>query len=291
CAKVSSPQLADYAFLADYARLKNKNHNVIMFYLLCFKNTLGQLSLNSTTEIGEKPVFRSFSLQTFIPSDPGHILLRLAFFTAEGSDIEFYLQNSPDTAPRQIVSGQESADSSIAVTDINDDGIADIILSHKQAEDGIGYETTMRWYRFNGKTYALFKTTSIVRNLKNFLGNIKTMLSGGQISRFVTYAVEPQSLKALRKKGSSDSRIALRALNMDSLVSQSGLSVYNFMKRIKELVFPDILENPFISKSSLGRRFKLTFKIIDTDNIPFISESLLYLNKNPFGPHQFFFNP
>jgi hypothetical protein len=291
CVKTSSPEMADYAVLANYARLKNKPQAMARFYLACFKNVAGTLVPTAQTDLGEKPVFRSFTLSSFSTAQSGYTLIRIEFYTTEGSEIELFLVGNVDLVPVHIATAAETMASSLDISDIDDDTIFDIVISRKQAEDAVGYETIMRWYRFNGEKYTLYGTFAVVQRLQTFLQTIKKYMLKGQVSSLVSYAVSPSAAGALREKGSSDSRIAARALGLMPVVSQSGLSTYNFFKGIKEIVFPDIIENPFIHKNSLGLYFKLTFKIIDTHDVAYISEIPVYLNKNPFGAHPFLIYP
>ncbi len=291
CVQTSAPELADYAVLANYARLKNQALAAVRFSLVCFKNTTGTLVPACRTNLGEKTVFRAFTLQPFSSSQTGYTLLRVEFYTNQGSEIELFLVNSIDLVPVHIVTASETLTSSLDISDIDGDTVYDIVLSHTQAEDAVGYETTLRWYRFNGAVYKLYKTFAVLKNLRMFLQTVKKYMLKGQISSLVSYAVNPSAAGALRNKGVSDSRIAARAFGLIPVVSQSGLGAYNFFKQIKEIVFPDIIESPFTHKNSLGRYFKLTFKVIDAHDTAYISEVPVYLNKNPFGPHPFLIYP
>jgi hypothetical protein len=291
CVETRYSAYADFAFLANYARLKNEKPKIFPFYLLTFKNNQGKLSLANKTLIGDKSVLKSLELRPFYKIDPSFLLCKVEFYTREGSEGELLVISGPEMIPVHNLTTQETYTSSSAIIDIDNDAIIDIITSKKQAEDGIGYETIMNWYRFNGQNFALFQKTSILRNLKSFFLNIKKFVLRKEMTNFVNYALTPAALDKLKENGLSNYQIAIKALNLNQLLKQSTSSASSFINRIKDIVFPNIYENPFSYHNENGYYFKLTYKIIDVNDVPYILETLIYLNQNPFDQRQFVFYP
>ena len=56
---------------------------------------------------------------------------------------------------------------------------------------------------------------------------------------------------------------------------------------MQEIVFPQILENPFTVEDERGTHFRLGFRWVSSDGVPLVSETNLYLLAYPFGDRQF----
>jgi hypothetical protein len=177
------------------------------------------------------------------------------------------------------------------VEDINADGLIDIILFERGMEEGIGYETFLTWKKWNGKSFIDYKTSNIVRNLNEFLLEIKDLCLGGDVSALISFSFDPEERKRLEKMGLSEQEILFRFLGLSKYFGSGKLPAFNILEDINDIIFPEILDNPFYLRDDKGFYVKLSFRIIYTDGVSLIPEVLIYMLKNPFEKQQFVLYP
>jgi hypothetical protein len=76
----------------------------------------------------------------------------------------------------------------------------------------------------------------------------------------------------------------LHLLGLDS----GGLAA---LPQVREVVFPEILEDPFISQDRFGSYFPFTYRLSDENGVVYLPSTRLYMLRNPFGERQFAFRP
>jgi hypothetical protein len=148
----------------------------------------------------------------------------------------------------------------------------------------VGYETFLTWSRWNGRGFADVQTRNVLRNLAGFLGSVREQLLAGDRRRLVELAAEAREMARLRGKGLGEAEALAAVLGLKA----AGLKE---LPRLTEVVFPQILEDPFIARDPYGMYFQLTYRLVDENGIAYLPAARLYLLRNPFGERQFAFRP
>ena len=86
------------------------------------------------------------------------------------------------------------------IQDIDEDGFSDIIVHEQGFEEGTGFETFLTWYKWNLREYTEYRSTNIVRNLKQFYVVCAEFLRSGDYAGFLDYALDSEALSALKKQ-------------------------------------------------------------------------------------------
>ena len=105
-----------------------------------------------------------------------------------------------------------------------------------------------------------------------------------QTRPLVDFAVDPDVVRALREEeGLGDEQILLRVLGLP----EGELELRN----VRDIIFPEIRENPFTASDSVGTPFELAFRVIDSRGRSIFARATLYMYRNPFTDRQFAFFP
>lgn len=242
-------------------------------------------------DLGEQAVYESitkFSLHKE-KSDPA--VITISFYTWEGSVQQWLVFKCPRTKPISQLLLRDSFSSKALVEDINADGFIDIVLFDRGMEEGIGYETFLTWKKWDGTRFVDYKTSNIVRNLNVFLARIKELSLEGDISKLISFSFDPDEWKKLKNKGFTEKEILYRFLGLSKYFRTNGPPDFNILEDINEIIFPEILDNPFYIRDEKGFYTKLSFRIIYSDGISLIPEVFIYMLKNPFENQQFVLYP
>ena len=169
------------------------------------------------------------------------------------------------------------------VQDIDGDAILDVVTREQVLESGGRVETYLTWYRWNGKTFEEQASTTVVRNLVGFLTSVRTLVFEGDPGRLVSYAVASDAADALRREDLDDEGIILRVLGMEE-----GKDILN---NIRDIIFPEIREDPFGRSDEVGSPFDLPIRVIDAQGRSSFARAVVYMLRNPFAERQFAFYP
>lgn len=286
-----NPENARIEFLSDSSRLYATKMEVFPFYLYIFSIKQGVLQKLEKLKLGEQTVYESmtkFSLHKE-KSDPA--VITISFYTREGSVQQWLVFKRPRVLPISQLLLLDTFSSKALVEDINADGVIDIVLFERGMEEGIGYETFLTWKKWNGKGFVDYKTSNIVRNLNNFLLKIKELSLDGDISTLISYSFDPEERKKMEKKGLTEQEILFRFLGLSKYFGSGELPDFSILEDINDIIFPEILDNPFYIRDNKGFYVKLSFRIVYSDGIYLIPEVFIYMLKNPFEKQQFVLYP
>ena len=284
---VKEPKRADASFLADYSRLFSENKMPVHFYLLLYGNNSGKLYILNRIDLGSKYVYRSFKHLTLSSKDPKLAIISVGFQTEDGLKRKWLIFKGPDLRLLSTFTLRENLSIKTEVSDIDDNGIIDIVVQETGIEEGTGYETFLTWYRWNGFRFAEYKNTNIVRNLKAFLTQVKYLLEQGKTKELLKYALERRYIAAgIRKKMDTDT-ILFNSLGFNAFFDSITTKPASVLKNIRDVTFPNILENPFSLKDKYGWYFKPSYRVTIKSGLSFIAETEVRMFKNPFGRRQF----
>ncbi len=96
-------------------------------------------------------------------------------------------------------------------------------------------------------------------------------------------------LKRYGDRRDTAAKIIYDVFGLKALFESENAGPGELLAGLKEVIFPDFLENPFIARDERGSFFRLTFRVVGADDVSFVSTIPLYMKKNPFGKQQFFF--
>ncbi|MBN2511104.1 MAG: hypothetical protein JXB03_12565 [Spirochaetales bacterium] len=191
----------------------------------------------------------------------------------ENSTVREWLIIGPKVSRLSLL---ESPKKKSVVTDIDNDGVMDVIMQDKVFEEGAGEETFLSWYRWNGEQYTEYSSTNIVRNLNSFLLQVSSLIERKNWSRFVRYALVSRVQASINEQNLRSDQVFRKVF----IPAHSGISVA--VDNIRTIKFQEILENPF---TDTGRRIQLSCKIT-TDRELFFSVGV-ELSQNPFIQPQY----
>ncbi len=285
--EVKEKKQADVAFLADYSRLFSENKMPIHFYLLIYGNNSGKMYIMNRLDLGEKYVYRSFKRVVLNRRNPMLTIISVGFQTEEGLEKKWLIFKGPDVRLLSTFRLKENLSVKTETVDIDNDGTIDIVVEETGAEEGSGYETFLTWYKWNGTRFSEYRNTNIVRNLKTFLLNIKNLLEHGKTNELLNFAIDRKYILKYKNEGADKYTILFNALGFSAFFDTMTTKPESVLKNIRDVTFPEILENPFSSKDREGWYFTPSYRVTITNGLSFIAETKLRMFKDPFGKRQF----
>jgi hypothetical protein len=291
CVKVEeeAEEGVDTDRFSDFSSLFGKNSKSYPFYLYTFQMEETGPVLVKSISLGSRAVYGGIARFQIREAQSAPFVIVVKFQTQEGVEQEWLAFDGESILPISRLSLRETFSSKLLIEDIDGDGGIDIVVQEKGSEEGIGLETFLTWYRWDGRQFAEHATANIVRSLKAFLTSTKEYFLDKNWKKLVAHAFLPEDVKRYYGQGMSTEQIILKAFGLGDYYDTKESSAKEILQEIQEIVFPEFLENPFIARDDRGSFFRLTFRILDTQGISIISEIPLYMQKNPFVKRQFFF--
>ncbi|MBN2441410.1 MAG: hypothetical protein JXJ04_08685 [Spirochaetales bacterium] len=289
--KSENKENARIEFLSDYSRLFTEKKEFFTFFLYIFSINEGTLRLMNKIKLGEQSVYKSMTKFSLYKGKSDPVVLSFHFNTQEGSIQHWLVFKSPAVKPLSQLLLSDTFSCKALVEDIDNDGWIDINLFERVMEEGIGCETFITWKKWNKKEFIDFKTTNIVRNLNNFLFKVKESGLSGDVTKLISYSFDPGEVQKYTKMGLSEMEILYAFFGLTKYFGSGHGERFNIFEDIHEIIFPEILDNPFYIRDEKGFYVKLSFRIMYSDGVSLIPEVLIYMLKNPFGKQQFVLFP
>ena len=285
-AELSSFEEADYSQITDYARLFEPDRKAVGFFVRLFYQKDGDLQLGPLIPLGRQFVFESFLSQEVMKGENVPFAAAVTFATTQGRLRRWIIFNN-DTS--SVFTFQERSGRLPQIEDIDDDGIIDVVMHEEDFEAGIGNETYLSWYRWNGSKFALYKTVNVVRNLRLYLRTVMGLIEKERWRDLSEAALSREVLNELRSRGLSD----FDMFGLMFRIAGSGASYRNEPISpdldIKRAVYPQIRENPFIQRDDGGFFFPLTIRFETRQGGNHLYTARVYMLANPFEERQFTF--
>lgn len=274
---------------SDFSSLFGQEDIAIPFYLYTFRMEETGPVLAGHITLGPRVVFGGMARIQVMRDRPAPFVIVVKFQTQEGVEQEWLSFDGNSILPISRLSLTETFSNKLLIEDIDGDNSIDVVVQEKGSEEGIGLETFLTWYRWNGRQFREYSTANVVRSLKTFLTGTKEYLLDKNWRNLLTHAFLPEEVQWYQRRGNTAGEIILRAFGLGDYYDTKEHSAEEILREIQEIVFPEFLENPFIARDERGFFFRLTFRILDSQGISIVSEILLYMQKNPFSKRQFFF--
>jgi hypothetical protein len=280
---IPARQLSDQEMnrLTEYSRVFEAEGRSVGFYLISFQNQQGSLVPSRTDYLGKWLAYESMEIRRLDSRRPAPLLVNVSFHTREGSESELLVFG--DTAEELLdrTRLKNTLNTRSYLKDLDGDGLLDIFVKERGMEEGSGVETFLSWRRWDGRRYREAGDTTVVRNLRQFLLGVKQDLLARAYPHLIARALDPAWVNKQKAGGLSDIAILSLVLGFEEADE-------NRLSEIREIVFPEILEDPFADGSS-GFRFSIRF--IDQNGISIIGTGLICMDPNPFGKRQFVLCP
>ncbi|MBI9103177.1 MAG: hypothetical protein JEY99_12240 [Spirochaetales bacterium] len=272
----------DAEILKDPVRLFYERKEYISYSLLIFYQYPGKVVLRYSIPISRQLVFTGFRTQEIKVGRDFPFAVSTSFKTQGGTRQEWVILNGQGISRFAI---QETLSVIPVVDDIDGDGIIDVVVHEQAAEEGIGYETFLTWYKWNGEEFIESRSTNIVRNLRTFFSGMAETLLSGDRRAFLDYVLLPDTEDEYTRKGASQSEIFEELF----LPAEGGGEPFSDL-HIHDVVYPVLMETPFTYEKRGRFEFPFTMGII-TDNGGSYYRARLVMNRNPFSDDQFGFVP
>ncbi len=291
CVKIEGDdkQDVDTDRFSDFSSLFGQEDLSFPFYLYLFQMEETGPVLAKTISLGSRVVYGGMAKIHIIPGKSVPFVIVVKFQTQEGVEQEWLAFNGESILPISRLSLNETFSSKILIEDIDRNGSMDVVVQEKGSEEGIGLETFLTWYRWDGRQFSEYATANIVRSLKAFLSSTKQYFLDKDWRHLLAHAFLPEEVQRYQARGMSAAQIILRGFGLADFYDTRERSADDILREIQEFVFPEFLENPFIARDDRGSFFRMTFRILDSQGISIVSEVPLYMQRNPFLKRQFFF--
>lgn len=234
-----------------------------------------------TVELGRKPALGGMELLPLSEGSPFPVAIAVRMRSAAGSENNLIIY-SPGGMIRQLQL-QETARERYQLTDLDQNGTIDIVVTRKLPEAGRGYETFLELLTLGGNSYVSRASFGLVRELQEFLNVAANHISSAQWN-----ALE----ELVRADGTDDdgsllSR-AFQGVADDEEVEGSTFDYPETGAVVTAVVLPVILENPF-PYPYLGTHFTAMFRVECCDGYPRFYSAIVELSEYPFDEPRFAF--
>ena len=259
------------------------------FFLHIFLRRQTSSSLLKTIDLGSKRVFGSFRRFEIRRGARIPFGIEVTFPNRLGLERAWVLVSSSSRIELFVFQEQHNVKS--YVKDINGDGVLDLILFEDLFEDSVGYETYASWYQWNGTTYKRYRSVNILRNLRTFLQTIRKQVLSKNWETFFQYALQPQDASYAKASGPVVALKRIFKVPPPPLYPVSGsetesVGIEVLQKRFLDLIYPEILENPFNLREDGPESFLLTFRLV-VEGESFLLSTRVSMYKNFFEERLF----
>jgi hypothetical protein len=291
CVKIEGDEEQDIDTdrFSNFSSLFGQEDLSFPFYLYLFRMEEKGPVLAKDIPLGSRAVYGGMAKVPIIRGSSVPFVIIVKFQTQEGVEQEWLVFNGKSILPISRLSLNETFSSKLLIEDIDRNGSIDVVVQEKGSEEGIGLETFLTWYRWNGWQFSEYATANIVRSLKAFLSSTKQFFLDKDWRSLLSHAFLPEEVQRYQGRGMSAAQIILRGFGLADYYDTKERSADEILREIQEFVFPEFLENPFITRDDRGSFFRMTFRILDSQGISIVSEVPLYMQRNPFLKRQFFF--
>jgi hypothetical protein len=290
-AAVESGAQADMRVLSDYSRIFKSPPERAAFTLELFRQTEGKLTHTGTVPLGTRYVLESFARVPLSKHSRFPEAAAVEFLTSEGGETEWVIFPGDGSFDRLTIHDKPSLRSHIG--DIDRDGIVDVVLEERLLEAGTGHETFLTWFRWESGRYREKATTNIVRNLRVYLRRARELLVMRGVEEFLRFALAPDPIGAFSGSGGQDAM--LRKVFRPAVVPGAGADPdpdrFPEDARILDILFPEIVENPFPLEGEDGYRFTMPLRIRFEGGEDMVAFAAVELSENPFAAPQYRFVP
>jgi hypothetical protein len=273
---------ADIEALSQSSRLFDAP--AVGFVLLFYGNSQGSLRRPVVIDLGQRRIFEALTRTPLYANRAVPLVVTVSFLNPDGREQELLVFDNAGGSPRYRRSLVERLGARSWLEDVDGDGTLDILTRERVLEEGVGYDTFLSWSRWNGRAFTEVATRNVLRGLAGYLATVRETLLAGDRRHLAELVAEGRELALLRSRGLDETEALAALLGLKA----AGLKE---LPRVTEVVFPEILEDPFSARDATGWFFQLTYRIVDENGLAYLPAARLYMLRNPFGERQFAFRP
>ncbi|MCK4514335.1 MAG: hypothetical protein KAU31_03705, partial [Spirochaetaceae bacterium] len=233
-----------------------------------------------TVELGRKPALGGMELLQLSEGSPFPVAIAVRMRSSAGTENNLIIY-SPGGMIRQLQL-QETARERYQLTDLDQNGTMDIVVTRRLPEAGRGYETFLELLTLDGNSYISRASFGLVRELQEFLN-----VAANHISAARWEALE----ELVRADGADDGSLLSRAFQGVAEDEEGEESVFDYPEIeavVTAVVLPVFLENPF-PYPYFGTHFKVVFRVECSDGYPRFFSAIVELSEYPFDEPRFAF--
>ena len=286
---VLSEKEVDGDSFTDYSRLFGSKNLSYSFRLLLFSMKQERLTLRKQIDLGYRFVYGGVSRIPIRKVSPHPFIIAASFQTQLGDEQEWLIFSGDSFEPVSRLSLKEGFSDKLLIEDVDRNGDIDVVIQERGAEEGIGMETYLTWFRWNGREFAEYATANILRSLREFLSRVRELFLEEEWDELLNASFLPQDLREYRN--SEPEETVLEVFGLANFFDSDERSPGEILQGVRDIVFPDFLENPFLARDDRGFYLRLSFRFVEATGVSMVSEVYLHLAKNPFDERQFYFSP
>lgn len=286
---VLSEEEVDGDSFTDYSRLFGAKNLSYSFRLLLFSMKQERLTLQGQLDLGYRFVYGGVNRIPIGKARPYPFIIAVSFQTQEGDEQEWLVFNGVSLEPVSRLGLKDGFSDKVLIEDVDRNGEIDVVIHERGAEEGIGMETYLTWFRWNGREFAEYAAANILRSLKGFLSRVRELFLEEDWDELLAASFLPRELGQYRN--SPPEETVLETFGLANFFESDDRSPGEILHGVRDIVFPDFLENPFMVRDDRGFFFRLSFRFVEATGVSMVSEVYLYLAKNPFDERQFYFSP
>ncbi len=273
--------------LSDHSSVFVEGRRRVPFHLLILSYGASGLTVSSRVELGERIVFGGLTVVPLTPAGAGPVALVASFYTRAGGEQEWLVFSGSSLRPVSRLALRDTLASRPKVEDIDRNGVIDIVVQESGFEVGLGYETLLTWYRWNGTRFVEQAVVNVVRNLRAFLASMRELLLARSWRALVEHCFAADQLRYYRGQGLTDMQIIVKGLGLAS--GEQLARPEAALADIADVILPQFQENPFSATDDRGSYFLLAYRIVESSGASYVIETPVYMMRNPFAERQFFF--
>jgi hypothetical protein len=267
--------------LKNVGRLYDKNARPVQYNLSVYLQKEDRIVSMYRIPFGRRMVLDNFRAFSLSKNAPFPYVVEASFQNLDGLAREWVIFSSYNRF--SLFSLRHTVSLGASVSDIDGNGILDVIEWRRGIEEGTGHETFLTWYRWNGDHFREVGSTTIVRKLNSFIEEIERAIISDQRTKIAPY---------LDRKVNLDSRSAL----LEAIISPSEDnrsdsehfdSPFEQCSDISSMVYRPILESPFSFEKPESRRFHLNVRLVCRNGETIFGTLEIELARNPFSEPQF----
>lgn len=274
-----------YAELSRISRAYEAEAAEVEFFVDAFAYRDGAFALRHSVSLGQAKAigtFRAFGLgdQTENP-----LVIALEVYSTTGTQVRWAIF-SPGTQPVRF-DLEDSGRVTARLEDVDHDGVLEVIKTRREAEAGVGFETYLELYEWDGESMVQAEVTTVVRALNRFLSRAAVHLSNERWQAFIDHATDTSLRERFAAAGLTETEVVRALLRVSDAPADSQYGFLSAGREIDEVFNPQILESPFQQSD----RFRHDIRIVMRDGSSYIVSVTVAISPNPFTEPVFTLRP
>jgi hypothetical protein len=265
--------------LSDVGRLYQSEAEPVNYYLSVYFQIDGELISMYRIPFGGRMVLEGFRAFRLDENSGLPYVVEATFQNRDGIACEWVIFSSYNKF--SLFSMKKAVAIGTYITDIDGNGMLDVVEWRKGIEEGTGYETFLTWYKWNGSSFRENGSTNIVRKLNAFLAEVETGLLSKNPETLIPYLSDREGI------GNSPTRAELVEKIFTPIEEIDFTDFDRSCEDIVSIVYPPILESPFSMKGSEGRIFPLDLRLVCRNGQSLLFRMEISLSDNPFSDPQY----